>query len=234
MRSTSCSGPAANWLAAHPERELITQRYLKHRRAYVQSARSPSWPRPTTSRAQALDDALDEPVVTELPDRPEPFGAATWVGLAVLRRAVRAGCSTWAVAAGRCCTTCWRIPSFTEIVGLDVSAHALELAARKLKLDRRGERARDRITLARVLADVPGPFAGGVRLRRADGGHRAGSSWIGCRLSSGRCSSTPSRSPWSRTNGRTWSTTCASRRCPKGTRGTGTTGSKRRARAEFL
>ncbi len=136
-----------DWLAAHPERELITQRYLKHRRAYVQSALA-QLAEADDIAPEALDDALDEPVVTELPDRPEPLAMLRRGSvLAALRasgarRVLDLGCGGGALLHDLLAD-----PSFTEIVGLDVSAHALELAARKLKLDRRGERARDRITL---------------------------------------------------------------------------------------
>ena len=37
------------WLAAHPERELITRRYLAHQRELASGRARPGWPRSTTS-----------------------------------------------------------------------------------------------------------------------------------------------------------------------------------------
>jgi 3' terminal RNA ribose 2'-O-methyltransferase Hen1 len=110
------------WLAGHPERELITKRYLAHRRSYVESA-----------LAQLTDDPLAEPVVTEAPDQPQPLAAQRQGSVLATLRAVGAervldlGCG-----GGALLRLLLKEPSLTEIVGVDVSVRALEVAARKL------------------------------------------------------------------------------------------------------
>ncbi|MFD1530537.1 3' terminal RNA ribose 2'-O-methyltransferase Hen1 [Pseudonocardia aurantiaca] len=133
----------AGWLAAHPERAMISERYLAHRRAYVATALE------RLADADDTDvDALAEPVVAVQPGRPEPLAVQRRVAvLAVLRasgarRVLDLGCGGGALLRDLLAE-----PSFTEIVGVDVSARALEVAARGLQLDRMGERQRERITL---------------------------------------------------------------------------------------
>ncbi len=137
----------AGWLAAHPERALISERYLAHRRAYVATALERLADADDTD-VDALDNALAEPVVAEQPERPEPLAVQRrGAVLAVLRasgarRVLDLGCGGGALLRDLLAD-----PSFTEIVGVDVSARALEVAARRLQLDRMGDRQRERITL---------------------------------------------------------------------------------------
>lgn len=130
----------SSWLAAHPEKELITQRYLAHRRGLVRSALEALAEADETD-VDALDNALAEPRVASLATRRR--GSV----LAVLRasgahRVLDLGCGGGALL--RDLLTDAR---FTEIVGVDVSSTALDVAERNLHLDRLPERARERITL---------------------------------------------------------------------------------------
>jgi 3' terminal RNA ribose 2'-O-methyltransferase Hen1 len=97
---------------------------------------------------EALDNALAEPVVTEVPERPEPLAVQRRGSvLAVLRGAGARRVLDLGCGGGALLRDLLAEPSFTEIVGVDVSARALEIAARSLHLDRMPERKRERITL---------------------------------------------------------------------------------------
>lgn len=155
------------WLAGHPERELISQRYLAHRRAYVRSALE-RLAEADDADVDALDNALAEPVNPE-PGNPEPATAdraggtgavggadpadrplplaaqrrgtvRTLLRSAGAHRVLDLGCG-----GGALLRELLAEPTFTELVGVDVSAGALAVAERRLRLDR--PPARDRVTL---------------------------------------------------------------------------------------
>ena len=132
------------WLSAHPERELISQRYLR-RRAYINAALARLADSDDTG-ADDLDDALVEPRVTEAPDRPEPLAVQrrtrviellTELGAA---RVADLGCG-----GGSLLTELVKHPQFTEILGVDVSAAALEAASRRF--ERTPDRVKSKVTL---------------------------------------------------------------------------------------
>lgn len=128
------------WLAAHPERELIAQRYLAHRRGLVRSALE-SLAEADETDVDALDNALAEPRVASLAaQRRSSVLAVLRTGGA--RRVLDLGCGGGALLRDLLADV-----RFTEIVGVDVSTRALEVAERNLHLDRLPERARERITL---------------------------------------------------------------------------------------
>ncbi|MFC8620469.1 3' terminal RNA ribose 2'-O-methyltransferase Hen1 [Micromonospora purpureochromogenes] len=169
----------AGWLADHPERALITRRYLAHRRALAGQALA----RLTELRLAdepLPDDSIDEPPadpgpVAGVPGAEESAGAAGQEGraagqepgttdtagpgrasLAVRRRdavlaALAASGATRVLdlgcGGGALLTALVADRRYTEVVGTDVSTHALTLAARRLRLDRLPERQRDRIRL---------------------------------------------------------------------------------------
>ena len=133
----------ADWLPAHPERDLITRRYLRHRRELVLSA---------VGRLAEVDDAepevLDNAVPEEPEDRPTPLARLrVQAVLAVLRaegaaRVVDLGCGEGALL-----QELVRDPAFTRVLGVDVSSRALELAERRLRLDRMPDSQRARLQL---------------------------------------------------------------------------------------
>ncbi|MBM0257574.1 3' terminal RNA ribose 2'-O-methyltransferase Hen1 [Micromonospora sp. 4G55] len=170
----------AGWLADHPERALITRRYLAHRRALAGQALA----RLTELRLAdepLPDDSIDEPPADpghvtgvagpdagtpdESPGAAGPEGGAAGTtdaagpgraSLAVRRReavlaALAASGATRVLdlgcGGGALLTALVADRRFTEVVGTDVSTHALTLAARRLRLDRLPERQRDRIRL---------------------------------------------------------------------------------------
>jgi len=139
------------WLATHPDRDLITRRYLAHRTELFRTA---------VSRLAEIDDATEEELdnatdaaqvtidVIEPGDKPVPLAEQRrGTILSVLRaegarRVLDLGCGDGALL-----RVLLDDRSFIEIVGSDVSWRALEMATRKLKLDRMSERERSRITL---------------------------------------------------------------------------------------
>ncbi len=137
----------AGWLSGHPEKILITRRYLAHRRSL------------TTSALDLLDradpDTVDTPADTatdedaELPvvrrrSLAEQRRDAVVAALHEVEasRVLDLGCGGGALLGAQL-----KDSRFSRIVGTDVSSRALDLAARRLRLDRLPERQRERITL---------------------------------------------------------------------------------------
>ena len=140
----------AGWLAGHPERGLITRRYLAHRRALAGEAMA----RLTELRLAdepPADDSI-EAATGEVAAVADVRRASLAVRrreavLAALRvsgasRVLDLGCG-----GGALLTALVADRRFTEVVGVDVSDRSLGLAARRLRLDRLPERQRDRIRL---------------------------------------------------------------------------------------
>lgn len=127
-----------NWLPTHPDRELISARYLAHRRRFTVEA---------LERLTELDDRpaedADEPERTErVPSLAQQRREAIVDELRNLgaRRIVDLGCGE-----GRLLRELVAEPTFTEIVGVDVAARPLKVAA--ARVDRLAERQRARVTL---------------------------------------------------------------------------------------
>lgn len=113
------------WLAQHPERDLITRRYLLHQRSLLAQADAT----PTAAADTPLRVLRAEAVIAALHD----VGA---------HRVVDMGCGSGALLSRLA-----KDRSFSRIVGVDVSARSLELAARLLRLDEASDAERDRIEL---------------------------------------------------------------------------------------
>ncbi len=135
-----------NWLAGHPDRDLITRRYLGRRSALTRVA---------LARLAELGDDVDEAVdpaaeeeVAQPAERRESLNTqrhqAVLDALAQLgaRSVIDLGCGP-----GAFLDRLVREPSFTQVAGADVSARSLQIAARKLHLDRLSERQAARIDL---------------------------------------------------------------------------------------
>jgi 3' terminal RNA ribose 2'-O-methyltransferase Hen1 len=143
------------WLAAHPEKELIARRYLSHRRELT---------RPALARLAEVDDAEPEQfdnapdgaVVLEAPDQAPDQAPDRPVPLAEQRRgavlaAVRScgarrvgdlGCGEGALVADLLAER-----SIEQVVAVDVSARALQIAGRRLRLERMAQPQRDRLQI---------------------------------------------------------------------------------------
>ena len=132
------------WLAAHPERDMIAARYLKHRRSLVRDAiaRLVEQEEPEADEETAPDaeeEALEERVSLNQQRLATVLAALRASGA---RRVVDLGCGE-----GRLMQMLVDEPAFAEVVGMDVSHRALEIAADRLRLDRLPPRRRERIRL---------------------------------------------------------------------------------------
>jgi 3' terminal RNA ribose 2'-O-methyltransferase Hen1 len=138
------------WLAGHPDKALISRRYLAHRGSLTRSALA-RLAEVDDTEPEALDDATEpardlvasqeqEPVVPLAALRRGAVLAA--LRAAGVRRVADLGCGEGALL-----RELLQEPAFTEIVATDVSVRALELAAVKLRLDRMPEHRRSRLTL---------------------------------------------------------------------------------------
>ncbi|HYF04513.1 MAG TPA: 3' terminal RNA ribose 2'-O-methyltransferase Hen1 [Patescibacteria group bacterium] len=132
------------WLAAHPEKELITKRYLKHRAALANEALSRFMPEETTvAEDEAEHDAEENEVEKKLRlndvrmatvfEKVKSTGAA---------RVLDLGCGE-----GKLLKMLLGDKQFTEILGMDVSYRTLEIAAKRLKLEALPDKQRERIQL---------------------------------------------------------------------------------------
>jgi len=122
------------WLPAHPERELIVNRYLKRQRSLTQDALS------RLAEGDQLDPDADEARHAQQEEAVEERIGLNKQRLAAVhatlkqlgaRRVLDLGCGE-----GRLLRLLIDDRSFEEIVGVDVSQRALQIAARRLQLDR--------------------------------------------------------------------------------------------------
>jgi len=133
------------WLADHPERESITERYLKHQSRLTRAALAQ-----LTEEDNPDPDATDESYneeesAVESPIRLQQQRLDTV--LTVLRecgasRVLDLGCGE-----GKLLRLLLKDKRFTEIVGMDVSYRSLEIAAQRLRLDELPDKERQRIKL---------------------------------------------------------------------------------------
>lgn len=122
------------WLAAHPERELIADRYLRHQRRLAREAlaRLADEDDPDPDRAEEAHTGQEAAVEQPLRLSEQRVGTV----VAVLKqsgakRVLDLGCGE-----GRLLRALLAEKTFGEIVGLDVSHHALQVARERLHLDR--------------------------------------------------------------------------------------------------
>jgi 3' terminal RNA ribose 2'-O-methyltransferase Hen1 len=132
------------WLPVHPERELIARRYLKHGRrltrlALDRLASLDDAPAGTENEAIATREAVAEPV--RLADQ-RLARVVEVLREAGARRVLDLGCGP-----GRLLQLLLKERQFEEIVGVDASTRALEIAHDRLDLDRMPERQRNRVKL---------------------------------------------------------------------------------------
>ena len=133
------------WLDAHPERELVARRYLRHRRSLTAQAlaqlvaeEDPDLPE-RDSESDEQEAKLERPV--RLHQRRLEVVTATLRELGV-SSVLDLGCGE-----GRLLKMLLRETWATRITGADVSVRALEIAGRRLKLDRLPGPVRERIEL---------------------------------------------------------------------------------------
>ncbi|MFJ5029365.1 3' terminal RNA ribose 2'-O-methyltransferase Hen1 [Streptomyces sp. NPDC088560] len=138
------------WLPGHPEQKLITSRYLSRRWSLTRQATERlelvRLAEADDSEVEEIDNAVAEE--TEAEERPTPLAVLRREAiLAALRASGAARVLDLGCGQGQLVQELLKDTRFTEIVGLDVSARALTIAARRLKLDRMGERQASRVRL---------------------------------------------------------------------------------------
>jgi 3' terminal RNA ribose 2'-O-methyltransferase Hen1 len=133
------------WLPAHPDRELIARRYLRHQHGLTRAAlarlteEDDPDPDATGAEQAASLDRLEERVSLNR-QRLEAVAAA--LKEAGARRVLDLGCGE-----GRLIGLLLADPAFEEVVGVDVAMRPLEIAAERLHLDRLPEAKRQRVRL---------------------------------------------------------------------------------------
>jgi 3' terminal RNA ribose 2'-O-methyltransferase Hen1 len=133
------------WLAGHPERELIAARYLRHDRRLTRDALAAlvADEGGDPDRADDEQDAAEEAADTRIGLHDQRIAAVTEVVAASgARRVLDLGCGS-----GKLMTALLRLPGLEQVTGVDVSHHALQVAARRLHLDRMSPRQRARVEL---------------------------------------------------------------------------------------
>lgn len=133
------------WLSTHPERDLIVDRYLRYRRLLTREALArlvvDDDPDPdATEAAQAREEEVLEDRISLSEQR--MMAVVSVLRSAGATRVIDLGCGE-----GKLLRTLLTNTDCERIAGMDVSAHALVLAKRRLRLDRLPAMQRARITL---------------------------------------------------------------------------------------
>ncbi|MET7850599.1 3' terminal RNA ribose 2'-O-methyltransferase Hen1 [Streptomyces avermitilis] len=138
------------WLPDHPEHRLITSRYLSRRWSLTRQAMERlelvRLAEADDSEVEEIDNAVDESTDTE--EKPVPLAVQRRDAIvAALQASGAARVLDLGCGQGQLVQALLKDVRFIEIVGVDVSVRALTIAARRLKLDRLGERQASRVTL---------------------------------------------------------------------------------------
>jgi 3' terminal RNA ribose 2'-O-methyltransferase Hen1 len=133
------------WLTNHPDRDLITQRYLKYKRTLTQAALARLIADETLDideleTTQAEEEAELEKPLSLHEQRLNTVLAALKANGA--RRVLDLGCGE-----GKLLRKLSQDRQFTEIAGLDISHRALEIAKDRLRLDRLAQKQQERVKL---------------------------------------------------------------------------------------
>jgi 3' terminal RNA ribose 2'-O-methyltransferase Hen1 len=141
------------WLGSHPDRELISRRYLAHRKRLSDSALE-ALDRLAEVDGESIVDSEEEPLAEVGDDSPadgdRPVSLAVQRRTAVVevlrelgaRRVADLGCGEGVLVA-----QLLKDSSFSEVVATDVSARALTYAERRLHVDEMSDRKRERLRL---------------------------------------------------------------------------------------
>jgi 3' terminal RNA ribose 2'-O-methyltransferase Hen1 len=147
-----------SWLPAHPQRDLIARRYLRRRSALAREAiarfaemdaeaaeaeieaeSTPDADGVVEPARNAAEEKLEKPLRLHDQRLDRVTEVLTAAGM---RRVVDLGCGS-----GKLLKRLLAERQFTEILGVDVGIHDLEIAARRLRLETLSERQRARIRL---------------------------------------------------------------------------------------
>lgn len=133
------------WLAEHPERDLITRRYLRHQPRLAREALARLLeeeqvdPDAAVSERDLEESSLEERV--NLRDQ-RLESVVTALRVVGAQRVLDLGCGN-----GRLLQVLLKDGHFKEIIGVDVSAGALAAAARRLRIDQMAPKQLERIRL---------------------------------------------------------------------------------------
>jgi 3' terminal RNA ribose 2'-O-methyltransferase Hen1 len=136
-----------DWLAGHPEKELITRRYLAHKRELTRDALA-RLAEVDDAAPEDLDNALEGARIVAEPDQPAPLSEQRrGAVLAVIRAAGARRVGDFGCGEGVLVRDLLADAAIEQGVATDVAARALQFAARKLRLDRMSEPQRDRLRM---------------------------------------------------------------------------------------
>jgi len=133
------------WLTAHPAKELITRRYLKHQHRYARAALEQLIDDQTgdPDESAAQQDAEESEVEKRVSLNQQRMGSVVAsLRASGARRVLDLGCGE-----GRLIRALLDDKQFEQIVGVDVSHRMLEIAEEKLRLERMPPMQRERIRL---------------------------------------------------------------------------------------
>jgi 3' terminal RNA ribose 2'-O-methyltransferase Hen1 len=133
------------WLAAHPEHDLIARRYLRHDQRLTRAALAALFADDAADpdRSDEEQDAAEESVERQVSLHEQRLAAVLGVITASGARSVLdLGCGS-----GKLLAQLVKEPGLQRIVGLDVSHRALEAAARRLHTSSMAPRQRERVEL---------------------------------------------------------------------------------------
>jgi 3' terminal RNA ribose 2'-O-methyltransferase Hen1 len=131
------------WLAAHPEKALISRRYLAHKREFTRDA---------LARLAEVDDAepeeIDNAVEGGVADVPVPLAEQRrGAVLAAVRSTGARRVGDLGCGEGTLVRDLLAERTIEQVVATDVSVRALQIAARRLRVERMTERERGRLEL---------------------------------------------------------------------------------------
>jgi len=133
------------WLREHPERELITNRYLKHQKRLAREALSRliGEEEPTADEVAEIHAREEEAIEKPISLAEQRIGAViSAIRSSGAKRVLDLGCGE-----GRLLRELLNGKEFAEIVGLDVSHRALKIASQRLRLEDLPRMQKDRIRL---------------------------------------------------------------------------------------
>jgi 3' terminal RNA ribose 2'-O-methyltransferase Hen1 len=135
-----------DWLAGHPAKELITRRYLSHQRKLTASALARLADADDTE-PEELDNAVAEADHEEVKEQKPLATQRREAILALLRERGARRVGDFGCGAGTLTRALLADKQIETIVAVDVSARALQLAARDLHLDRMPSKQRERLKI---------------------------------------------------------------------------------------
>ncbi len=131
------------WLTGHPERELITKRYLRHDRALTNQALERLLDVEDIDEVESANDNVEEAVERTISLNDQRIIAVVEaIRNSGARRVLDLGCGSAKLMRALLADT-----HADKVVGVDVSYRSLEAGARRLHLDTMTPRQRDRVEL---------------------------------------------------------------------------------------